>query len=49
MAPLINKVRINRQKKELTQAQLAKKVGISRQSIHAIETGKFEPSVSNAI
>ncbi|MBB5790295.1 helix-turn-helix transcriptional regulator [Jiangella mangrovi] len=28
-----------------TQADLAQRVGISRQSINAIETGKFDPSL----
>ena len=28
-----------------TQADLARRVGVSRQSINAIETGKFDPSL----
>lgn len=28
-----------------TQAELAQRVGVSRQSINAIETGKFDPSL----
>jgi putative transcriptional regulator len=33
----------------ITQQQLAEKVGCSRQSIHAIETGKFCPSTVLAL
>lgn len=29
----------------LTQKQLGEKVGVSRQAINAIETGKFDPSI----
>lgn len=29
----------------MTQKELGEKVGVSRQAIHAIETGKFDPSV----
>ncbi len=28
-----------------TQADLARRIGVSRQSINAIETGKFDPSL----
>ncbi|QPP09150.1 helix-turn-helix transcriptional regulator [Streptomyces bathyalis] len=28
-----------------TQADLAKRIGVSRQTINAIETGKFDPSL----
>lgn len=28
-----------------TQAELAQRIGVSRQSINAIETGKFDPSL----
>ncbi|MCH6256293.1 helix-turn-helix transcriptional regulator [Puniceicoccaceae bacterium K14] len=33
---------------ELTQAQLAEKVGVTRQTILAIETGKYLPSLEVA-
>ncbi len=39
-----NTIRVERAKRRITQAQLAKKVHVSRQTIHAIETGKFVPS-----
>jgi len=42
---LKNKVRELREKYGLTQAQLGEKVGVSRQAINAIETGKYDPSI----
>ncbi|KQS30629.1 hypothetical protein ASG33_09545 [Dyadobacter sp. Leaf189] len=33
----------------MTQAELAERVGVSRQAINAIETGKFMPSALLAI
>jgi putative transcriptional regulator len=33
----------------LTQAQLAGQVGVSRQTINSIETGRFEPSLTLAL
>ena len=32
-----------------TQAQLAAEVGVSRQTINSIETGRFEPSLTLAL
>lgn len=32
-----------------TQADLAREVGVSRQTINSIETGRFEPSLSLAL
>ena len=40
-----NKVRELREKYGLTQAQLGEKVGVSRQAINAIETGKYDPPI----
>ncbi|BAE81871.1 helix-turn-helix transcriptional regulator [Desulfitobacterium hafniense] len=40
-----NKVRILREEWGLTQKELGEKVGVSRQAINAIETGKFDPSL----
>jgi putative transcriptional regulator len=34
---------------EVTQQELADKVGVTRQTIYAIETGKFNPSVKLAL
>lgn len=40
-----NMVRKLREERGLTQKELGQKVGVSRQAINAIETGKFDPSV----
>jgi len=42
---LKNKVRTLREALDLTQAELGKLAGVSRQAINAIETGKFDPSI----
>lgn len=44
-----NLVKVERARHDLTQAQLADKLGVSRQTIHAIEKNKFNPSVTLAI
>ena len=36
-------------KNQITQEELAEKVDVSRQTIHAIENGKFNPSVKLAL
>jgi putative transcriptional regulator len=38
-----------RAERNWTQAQLAVEVGVSRQTINSIETGRFEPSLSLAL
>ena len=43
-----NKVRELRKKKGLTQEQLAEIIGVSRQTINAIEKEKFDPSLPTA-
>jgi putative transcriptional regulator len=40
-----NRVRELREKKGWSQGELADELGVSRQSINAIETGKFDPSL----
>lgn len=40
-----NRVKELREKAALTQKELGEKVGVSRQAINAIETGKFDPSI----
>jgi putative transcriptional regulator len=45
---MINNIREKRQELALTQQDLARLVGVSRQTINAIETGKFDPSLSLA-
>ena len=44
-----NFVKVERARLDLTQAGLAEKLGVSRQTIHAIERNKFNPSVTLAI
>ncbi|MDP3673721.1 MAG: helix-turn-helix transcriptional regulator [Novosphingobium sp.] len=38
-----------RAERKLTQAELAAAVGVSRQTVNSIETGRFEPSLSLAL
>ena len=45
MSDLKNRLRVLRAEKDLTQEALAKAVGISRQTIVAIEKGNYHPSV----
>ena len=40
-----NSLRDLRAEKSWSQAALAEKLGVSRQSINAIETGKYDPSL----
>lgn len=40
-----NNVKIARVKKDLTQQQLAEKVGITRQTVSLIEKGKYNPTL----
>jgi len=44
-----NKVRIERAVLEISQEELATRIGVTRQTIHAIETKKYAPSVVLAI
>ena len=41
---LLNSIKVERAKRNMTQAALALKVGVSRKTINTIETGKFVPS-----
>jgi putative transcriptional regulator len=40
---------MHRARLDITQEELAQAVGVSRQTIHAIERGKAEPSVALAL
>ncbi len=40
-----NKLRVLRAEKKWSQAELADQLNISRQSVNAIETGKYAPSL----
>jgi len=46
---LKSKLRVARAEKEISQGKLADMVGISRQTISSIETGKFNPSAKLAL
>lgn len=39
-----NRLRVARAERELSQEQLARLVGVTRQTISAIETGQYSPS-----
>ncbi|WOK07104.1 helix-turn-helix transcriptional regulator [Imperialibacter roseus] len=41
---MTNSIKVERARHNFTQADLAHKVGVSRQTINSIETGKFIPS-----
>lgn len=44
-----NSLKVIRKKKKITQEQLSELVGVSRQSINAIERGKYTPSTVLAL
>lgn len=46
---IINKVHASRSKAGMTQEELAQKVGVTRQTIIAIEKGNYTPSVLLAL
>nr|WP_326186315.1 helix-turn-helix transcriptional regulator [uncultured Oscillibacter sp.] len=46
---LKNRVKIARAEKNLSQAQLAELVGVSRNTISSIETGQFSPTAKLAL
>ena len=43
-----NRVRELRENRLMTQAQLAEKVGVTRQTLHAIEAAKYSPTLELA-
>lgn len=43
--PMKNKLKVLRAERNISQAELAKLVGVSRQTINAVETGKYDPSL----
>ncbi|HIW64609.1 MAG TPA: helix-turn-helix transcriptional regulator [Candidatus Alistipes intestinipullorum] len=44
-----NRIRVERAERRMTQQQLAEAVGVSRQTVNAIEAGKFIPSTLLAL
>jgi len=46
---LENNLKVLRAKRNITQEELAEAIGVSRQTINAIELGKFNPSVLTAL
>ena len=40
-----NKVKVLRKKRGWTQSEFGEMLGVSRQSVHSIETGKYDPSL----
>ncbi|HAA15540.1 MAG TPA: transcriptional regulator [Cytophagales bacterium] len=48
-ANLKNTIKVERAKKNITQAELALQVGVSRKTINTIETGRFVPTTVTAL
>jgi putative transcriptional regulator len=46
---LMNRLRVARAERELSQGELARSVGVSRQTISSIETGQYCPSTALAL
>lgn len=44
-----NRIRVERAEVRMTQQQLADAIGVSRQTVNAIETGRFVPSTVLAL
>lgn len=45
---MINRLRVLRAEANWTQAELAERLGVSRQAVNALETGKHAPSLDLA-
>lgn len=43
--PVKNRLKVLRAERDWSQADLAEKLEVSRQSVNAIETGKYDPSL----
>jgi len=43
--PMKNRLRVLRAERDWSQADLADRLQVSRQSVNAIETGRFDPSL----
>ena len=44
-----NRLKVLRAERDWSQADLAERLGVSRQTINSIETGKYDPSLPLAI
>jgi putative transcriptional regulator len=44
-----NRLRVHRAELDWSQQELGNRVGVSRQAINAVETGKFDPSLPLAL
>ncbi len=44
-----NTIKVERAKKNITQAELAEVLDVSRLTVHSIEVGKFNPSILLAL
>ena len=44
-----NIIKVERAKKNITQAELANELNVSRLTVHSIEAGKFNPSILIAL
>lgn len=42
---MTNRLRVLRAERKWSQAELGERLGVSRQTINAIETGKYDPSL----
>lgn len=40
-----NRLRVLRAERDWSQAELAERLGVSRQTVNAVETGKYDPSL----
>jgi putative transcriptional regulator len=40
-----NRIRVLRAERDWSQAELASRLGVSRQTVNAIETGRYDPSL----
>jgi putative transcriptional regulator len=40
-----NRLRVLRAERKWSQTDLAERLGVSRQTVHAVETGKYDPSL----
>lgn len=43
-----NRLKVLRAERDFSQAELAQRLGVSRQTVNAVETGKYDPSLELA-